>query len=225
MGENATDVARSTAKMVLLKNDFNGIVQAILEGRNIFANLRRSFSYLIAFHIPVVLLAFIPSLFGWEQLLLPVHIILLELIVHPISAFAFENLKSHTPNASKSLVPRATAITATLSGLLLTGLSLVSMVFIDQNSDFSHTRSLVLSTVLFGNIGFTLVEAWPNFRSRKVGFIIALLVALPFVFCNIGLFNQYFHLNQISGFEILVAFLFGISASLPTFIYRNWYLK
>lgn len=225
MGENATDVARSTAKMVLLKNDFNGIVQAILEGRNIFANLRRSFSYLIAFHIPVVLLAFIPSLLGWKQLLLPVHIILLELIVHPISAFAFENLKSHSPNGGQSLVPRATAITATLSGLLLTGFSLVSIALSNQNADFSHTRSLVLSTILFGNIGFTLVEAWPNFRSRKVGLIIAVLVTLPFVFCNTGLFSQYFHLSSISGFEFSVAFLFGITASLPTFIYRNWFLK
>ena len=172
-----------------------------------------------------MLLAFIPSLLGWKQLLLPVHIILLELIVHPISAFAFENLKSHSPNGGQSLVPRATAITATLSGLLLTGFSLVSIALSNQNADFSHTRSLVLSTILFGNIGFTLVEAWPNFRSRKVGLIIAVLVTLPFVFCNTGLFSQYFHLSSISGFEFSVAFLFGITASLPTFIYRNWFLK
>lgn len=220
MGENATDVARSTAKMVLLKNDFNGIVQAILEGRNIFSNLRRSFSYLIAFHVPVVLLAFIPPLFGFEQLLLPVHIVLLELIVHPISAFAFENLKSQNQYIRRSLVPTSTAVTAALSGILLSLLSLISLVLFDFQNEFTHVRSLALSTILFGNIGFTLVEAWPNFRSLKVGAIVAVLVTLPFVFCNIDVFSQIFHLEPLSVWELMQTFMLGLSASLPTFLYR-----
>ncbi|MGE5086259.1 MAG: cation-translocating P-type ATPase [Bacillota bacterium] len=222
MGENATDVARSTAKMVLLKNDFNGIVQAILEGRNIFANLRRSFSYLIAFHIPVVLLAFIPPIVGWSQLLLPVHIILLELIVHPISAFAFENLKLHSPNLGKSLIPTSTAATAALSGTLLSVLSLMPMFFGNSQSDFAHTRSLALSTVLLGNIGFTLVEAWPNFRSLKVAIIAAILTVLPFILCNTDTFNQTLHLSPMSALEFLQTFILGFAASIPTFLYRTW---
>jgi len=225
MGENATDVARATAKMILMKNDFNGIVQAILEGRNIFANLRRSFSYLIAFHIPVILLAFFPPMLGLSQLLLPVHIILLELIVHPISAFAFENLKSHSPSASKALIPTSTAVTAALSGLLLSLLSLFPLFISSSQSDYDHIRSLALATVLFGNIGFTLVEAWPNFRSLKVGIIVAVLAILPIAFCNVGFFNQLFHLSPLSAFELMQTFLLGLAASLPTFVYRIWALK
>lgn len=225
MGRNATDVARATAKMILLKNDFNGIVQAILEGRNIFANLRRSFSYLIAFHIPVILLAFIPPMVGWIQLLLPVHIILLEMIVHPISAFAFENLKSHSPSQSKSLIPTATAVTATLSGILLSFLSLLPIVTSDSHSDYDHIRSLALSTVLFGNIGFTFVEAWPNFRSLKVGIIIVILAFVPIALCNVDVFNRLFHLSPMSGSELMQSFALGILASVPTFIYRTWTLR
>lgn len=225
MGENATDVARATAKMILLKNDFNGIVQAILEGRNIFANLRRSFSYLIAFHIPVILLAFIPPMVGWNQLLLPVHIILLELIVHPISAFAFENLKSHNQSMSKSLIPTSTAVTAALSGILLSFLSLLPIVMSQSQSEYNHMRSLSLSTVLFGNIGFTIVEAWPNFRSLKVGSIIAILTVLPIVFCNFDFFNGLFHLSPISAYEFMQTFVLGVAASAPTFLYRTWVQK
>lgn len=225
MGENATDVARSSAKMVLLKNDFNGIVHAILEGRNIFVNLRRSFSYLIAFHIPVVLLALIPPMMGWSQLLLPVHIILLELIVHPISAFAFENLKSSDHHASKSLIPTSTAITAALSGVILSLVSLIPWISVDSQSTLEQARSLSLSTVLFGNIGFTVVEAWPNFRSLKVVLIIVILTILPFVFCNLDFFKSTFHLSPISNLEIVQTFLFGIAASLPTFIYRTRFRK
>ncbi|MCB0369755.1 MAG: HAD-IC family P-type ATPase, partial [Bdellovibrionales bacterium] len=222
MGENAADVARSSAKMVLLRNDFNGIVQAIIEGRNIFSNLQRSFSYLIAFHIPVVLLAFIPPMMGWTQLLLPVHIILLELIVHPISAFAFENLKLHNPRASKSLISPSMVVTASLSGVFLSLLSLIPMLSIQTSNNFDHTRSLVLATVLFGNIGFTIVDAWPNFRSLKVGLIVLILSALPVLLSNNEVFSSLFHLSPILPNEIIKTFFFGLIASLPTFLYRNW---
>lgn len=220
MGENATDVARSAAKMVLLKNDFNGIVQAILEGRNIFANLRRSFSYLIAFHIPVVLLAFFPPMLGWEQLLLPVHIILLELIVHPISAFAFENLKTHVAQREKTLVPKSIAISAVVSGLLLSTFSLIPMLSSESNSDFSSFRSLILSTVLFGNIGFTLTESWPNFRSVRVWSIVIILAILPLLLCGTPFLSQTFHLSPLAGIEYVSTFTLGMLASVPTFVYR-----
>lgn len=222
MGENATDVARSTAKMVLIKNDFNGIVHAILEGRNIFANLRRSFSYLIAFHIPVVILAFIPPMIGWGQLLLPIHIILLELIVHPISAFAFENLKSESHSKSKDLIPMSTAVTAAMSGILLSLLSLTPMFFTESQPSMTHLRSLTLATVLFGNIGLTLVDAWPHFRSLKIGFTVAVLTFLPVVFYNIDMFQQLLHLNPLSTSEFLQTFVLGLTASAPTFLCRNW---
>lgn len=223
MGENATDVARASAKMILLKNDFNGIVQAIMEGRNIFANLRRSFSYLISFHIPVILLALVPPMAGWKQLLLPVHIILLELIVHPISAFAFENLKSHGSTTSKSLVPTSTAVTAGLSGLLLSLISLIPLVISQAELGYDHIRSMSLATILFGNIGFTVVEAWPHFRSVKVVSIVAILAFLPFAFCNLSFFNQLFHLSPLTTLDLLETMALGLLASVPTFIYRRWF--
>jgi Ca2+-transporting ATPase len=219
MGENATDVARSTAKMILMKNDFNGIVQAILEGRSIFSNLRRSFSYLIAFHIPVVLLSLIPPLLGFGQLLLPIHIILLEFIVHPISAFAFENLK--TPGKkTRSLVPTSVAITAIISGVLLSLIGLLPMLL--ENLNLDQIRSLTLAIVLFGNIGFTFVEAWPNYRSRKIWSISLVLFLLPIVICNTDFFAQLFRLNPLSMTDLCLAFVLGSLASVPTFVYRHF---
>jgi len=102
MGKSATDVARSAAQIVLLDSDFSGIVAAILEGRRILSNLRRSVSYLISFHVPVILLALVPPLLGWTALLLPIHIIILELVVHPVSAFTFENLSSQAVRVERS---------------------------------------------------------------------------------------------------------------------------
>src|SRR6185503_19007230 len=75
---------------VLLDDDFSTIVAAIRDGRRIFENLRRAFSYLVAFHAPLLLGAIVVPLTGAPLLLLPVHLVVLELLLHPTVALAFE---------------------------------------------------------------------------------------------------------------------------------------
>lgn len=222
MGENATDVARSTAKMILLKNNFDGIVQAIFEGRNIFANLRRSFSYQISFNIPVVLLAFLPPLLGWDQLFFPVHIILMELIVHPISAFAFENIKTQTITSKKNLIPIPIAITAILSGVLLSLFCLFPFRNAVLNEGYNHTRGMVIAMILYGNIGFTLVEAWPNIKSKRVIMIVVTLIILPVILCNVDFIGKYFYFEKLSPIEFFLALIAGVMASVPAFLIRDY---
>ncbi|MGZ4212553.1 MAG: cation-translocating P-type ATPase [Actinomycetota bacterium] len=91
MGERGTAVAREAATMVLLDDNFATIVKAVRDGRRIFDNLRRAFGYLIAFHVPLLLAALVIPLLGKPFLLLPIHIVLLELLLHPIVSLVFEN--------------------------------------------------------------------------------------------------------------------------------------
>ncbi|HVZ81414.1 MAG TPA: HAD-IC family P-type ATPase, partial [bacterium] len=89
MGLQGTEVARASAHLVLLNDSFAGIVATIAEGRRIFGNIQRSFLFLIAFHIPIVGLALLCPLLGMPIFYLPVHLVWLELIVHPVSALVF----------------------------------------------------------------------------------------------------------------------------------------
>ena len=91
MGKGGTEVARAAADLVLLDDDVTTIVRAVADGRRIFANLRHAFSYLNAFHAPLLLSALVLPLLGVPLLLFPVHLIWLEIIVHPTSALVFEN--------------------------------------------------------------------------------------------------------------------------------------
>ena len=95
MGKGGTEVARAAADLVLLDDDVTTIVRAVADGRRIFANLRHAFSYLNAFHAPLLLTAFVLPLIGAPIFLLPIHLIWLELIVHPTSALVFENDPPH----------------------------------------------------------------------------------------------------------------------------------
>ena len=91
MGERGTDVARESAALVLLNDDFSSIVCAVRLGRRIFDNIRKAVVFIVAAHIPIAGLSLIPVMLGWPLMLLPIHIVFFELMVDPICSVAFEN--------------------------------------------------------------------------------------------------------------------------------------
>lgn len=90
MGQRGTDVAREAASLVLLRDDFGSIVQAIRMGRRTFANMRQAMIYTLAVHIPIAALAVLPVLFGLPLVLTPLHIAFLELVIDPACSIVFE---------------------------------------------------------------------------------------------------------------------------------------
>ncbi len=90
MGARGTDVAREAAALVLLNDDFGSIVTAVRYGRRVFANLRKAIVFVVAVHVPIVGLSLLPVLLGWPMLLMPVHILFLQLIIDPACSVVFE---------------------------------------------------------------------------------------------------------------------------------------
>jgi P-type Ca2+ transporter type 2C len=90
MGERGTDVAREAAAIVLLDDSFASITAAIRQGRRIYDNIYVATRFIFAVHVPIVALALGPVLFHWPVLLLPVHIVLLELLIDPACSVLFE---------------------------------------------------------------------------------------------------------------------------------------
>ena len=90
MGERGTDVAREAAALVLLDDSFARIVEAIRQGRRIYDNIRKATRFVFAVHVPIVALALVPTLLHWPVLLMPLHIVLLELVIDPACSIVFE---------------------------------------------------------------------------------------------------------------------------------------
>jgi Ca2+-transporting ATPase len=90
MGESAMESAREAGAIVLLDDNLRTIVNAVAEGRQLFRNLRMSFAYLLVVHIPLVTSAALIPLLGYPLLYLPIHIVWLELIIHPTAMLAFQ---------------------------------------------------------------------------------------------------------------------------------------
>ncbi|MCW8471545.1 cation-transporting P-type ATPase [Fluoribacter gormanii] len=79
MGMSGTDVARSTADMILLDDNFASIVNGIEEGRAVFANIRKFLTYVLAHNVPELMpyLGFV--LFKIPLALTPLQILAIDM--------------------------------------------------------------------------------------------------------------------------------------------------
>lgn len=85
---SGTSVAKQTADMVLLDNNFKTIVAAIREGRIIFDNLRKMIVYLLADSFSEILLVFGALAMGMPLPILPAQILWINLVADGLPAIA-----------------------------------------------------------------------------------------------------------------------------------------
>ncbi len=90
MGRRACDLARETADLVLLDDDFTHMVAALSQGRQIFWKLQRTTAFVVAAHIPMLLLVLLPGFMNWPVLLMPAHVVLFEMLINPACSVVFE---------------------------------------------------------------------------------------------------------------------------------------
>jgi len=88
MGITGTDVSKEAADMVLMDDNFITIVDAVEEGRVIYANIRKFVGYLVSCNVGEVLLIFIAMVLGWGSPLLPIQILWINLVTDSFPAFA-----------------------------------------------------------------------------------------------------------------------------------------
>lgn len=89
MGKRGADVAREAADIVLLDDNFASLVNAIEEGRRIYKNIQKSFSFLLGVHVIIGLLSFVPMLFGFPPILYPLHLVMMEFVIDPAASVVF----------------------------------------------------------------------------------------------------------------------------------------
>ncbi|MDP9927936.1 cation-translocating P-type ATPase [Variovorax paradoxus] len=171
MGQRGTDVAREAASLVLTDDNFASLVDAVRAGRRIFTNLRKALSYLFAVHVPIVGVALIPVVLGGPVLLLPLHVVLLELLIDPACSLVFE--AEPAPDDSMDVPPRrkddtlfslgSAARALALGGLAFAGVALVQWVCRERGASTEVLRLANLGAIVLGNL---LLLMW----FRRAGF-------------------------------------------------------
>jgi Ca2+-transporting ATPase len=229
MGERGTDVAREAADLVLLDDDFSSIVEAVKTGRRIFDNLRKAVAYILAIHVPIAGMSLLPVLLGWPLVLLPVHIVFLELIIDPACSLVFEAEEEEAdvmrrpprPPAEPLFSPRAVGIA------LLQGVGVLAIVFVVFATAFARgqgaedARALAFTTLIVANVALILTNrSWSrtivqSLRSRNTALVwvlggaaalLALVLSVPFL-------RALFRFSKLHADDIVIsvaAGLFGI---------------
>jgi len=162
MGVRGTQSAREVASIVLLDDNFSSIVRAISEGRQLFANLKSSFAYLLMLHAPLVFTAALVPLLGYPLLYMPVHIVWLELIIHPTAMLVFQNRASTSVlqpaqhnNRIHFFSPLEWAAIAAV-GLLATVLILFEYLFaLGTNLEVEHARAIAIASLVAASSALT----------------------------------------------------------------------
>jgi P-type Ca2+ transporter type 2C len=176
MGQRGTDVARESAALVLLDDDFSSIVQAVKLGRRIFDNLRKAMSYLIAIHIPIAGMSLIPVLFKLPLVLLPIHIAFLHLIIDPACSIVLEaepaeaNVMKRPPrNPKEPLFGKKTLGLALLQGggILVIILTVFAIDTYRKQGELD-VRALTFMTLIIANLGLILSESSTSRLSLKI---------------------------------------------------------
>ncbi|HTT09218.1 MAG TPA: cation-translocating P-type ATPase [Gammaproteobacteria bacterium] len=161
MGGRGTDVARESASLVLLDDDFSSIVSAVKLGRRIFDNLRKAFAFVIAVHVPIVGMSLIPVMMGWPIVLMPVHILFLQLIIDPACSIVFEAepeeadvMRRPPRSASARLFDRGILKRSFTQGFVLLAVVLsIFSVALMTGRGANEARALTFTTMVLASIG------------------------------------------------------------------------
>lgn len=218
MGIRGSKSAKEMSHIILMDDNFSTIVSAIREGKQLFQNLRKSFVYLILFHIPFVLSAAIIPLLGFPVLYLPLGIVWLELIIHPSALFGFLDDDWQREN-NKAFFSAKDFFIMTCIGILFSLLLVLTYrKIVDPNivENVKHGRSLamVMLTAWSSSLIWQLTT-----NKRLITYVIMGSTLLSAIFfTTVPLFQSIFYLSVLTPHEwlysLVVPFIFSFALRL-----------
>jgi Ca2+-transporting ATPase len=150
MGISGTDVAKEAADMVLVDDNFSTIVDAVEEGRAIYANMQSFINFLITCNIGEVIGVFLATILGFPQLLTPLHLLWVNLVTDgpPATALGFNppdpNLMNRKPRSSEEeIMTSENLLRYSIAGLYI-GIATVGVYasyFLDHGVSFQELQS------------------------------------------------------------------------------------
>ena len=221
MGGRGTDVAREAASLVLLDDDFTSIVAAVRLGRRIYDNIRKAVTFTFAVHVPIAGLSMLPLFYpAWPLLLLPIHIVFLELVIDPSCALIFEaeeaeaDVMQRQPRpAGERLFGLSSIGLAVLQGATALAACLLVYFLARPLHGNDAARALTFAALVVSFIAIILTN-----RSRSQNLFVSLRnpnTALWWVLGGTGSFlalvlywpmaQRFFHFAPVHGLDLLLA--------------------
>ena len=226
MGITGTDVAKGAAAMTLTDDNFATIVDAIHEGRGIYANIKKVVGFLLGTNIGEILTVFVSMLIWQASPLLSMQLLWINLVTDSLPAIALgmepveSDVMSQKPRPKhEGIFAGGLGVRIVIQGILFGGLTLLSYFLGREVFGGEHIGQTMAFIVL------ALSQVFHSFNMRSAH---SLFKIGPFsnkqlniaAICSIGLtcavlfipvVNGIFGLVYLEWYQYLIAF--GIAFS------------
>lgn len=171
MGKRGSEVSREAADLILLDDNFTTIVETVKDGRRIYDNIRKAVGYVFTVHIPIALASLLAPLLGIPSaalLLLPLHVVLLELVIDPTCSIVLErqpaeiDIMERPPRDPKeNLLNASTLIKSVAQGLVMFAASfgVYYTVLAGDPANAPIARSMGLAIIMLANLVLVQVNS------------------------------------------------------------------
>jgi Ca2+-transporting ATPase len=226
MGGRGSDVARESSSLVLLDDDFSSIVAAVKLGRRIFDNIKKAIAYILAIHVPIAGMSLIPVLLKWPLVLLPMHIVFLELIIDPACSVVFEaepeerDVMRRPPRNPKERLFnwKMVGISLLQGGSVLAIVLAVYVIAQRMGRGDLEARALTFTTLIVANLGLILTNlSWSQTilkTLRKPNPALWWVVGGTLVFLGMALYVPFlrslFKFNFLHPIDLMICLFSGI---------------
>ncbi|MBR3147715.1 MAG: cation-translocating P-type ATPase [Eubacterium sp.] len=176
MGITGTEVAKDSASMILTDDNFATIIKSVLNGRNIYTNIKNAIIYLLSGNFAGIIAVLFCSLAGLPMPFTAVQLLFINLITDSLPALAISMEPSNPkliydkPRArDESILDNYAVTTIGMTGFLIAAVTMVAFyIGLGTISPFGLTPSapgaITASTMAFATL--CLARLWHGFNCR-----------------------------------------------------------
>lgn len=171
MGGRGSEVSREAADLILMDDNFTTIVETVRDGRRIYDNIRKAVGYVFTIHIPIAFASLLAPFLGIAPtalLLLPLHVVLLEVLIDPTCSIVLERQPAETDimerrprNPKEKLLTGALLTKSILQGLIVFAASfgVYFHVLAGDAANAPAARAMGLSVIMLANLFLVQVNS------------------------------------------------------------------
>lgn len=161
MGITGTDVAKEASSLVLMDDNFASIKSAIIEGRNIYENIRKFIRYLLASNVGEILVMLFAMILALPLPLVPIQILWVNLVTDGLPAMALgldrpeDNVMKRDPRSpNEGVFARGLGWKVISRGILI-GLSTIAafmLAYNDNPDNLAYAQTVAFATLVLAQL-------------------------------------------------------------------------
>ena len=155
---SGTDVAKETASMIIIDDNFLSIVDGIKEGRNAYNNIRKISYFLLSCGFAEVLFFILSTIFKMEMPLVAIQLLWLNVVTDGLQdlALSFEKdtddiMKEQPRNTKESLFDKLLMEEILISGIFIGGIVFGLWYYLINvaHMEVAHARGYIMALMVF----------------------------------------------------------------------------